>query len=136
MNSKIISFLRYYLPAIVWAAFIFLFSSLPDLKIGAASVSAEVVLRKLAHLAEYGVFSWLMFRIFYQERYFDFKSAAVLSLSSTILFAISDEMHQLYVTDRAGRIIDVIVDVLGGLLTIEVISFFAGSKAYLRRAEI
>src|SRR5687767_882944 len=54
------SFLRLWLPVVVWAGVIFAFSSVPDLGTGLGGW--DLVLRKLAHAAEFAVLGALLAR--------------------------------------------------------------------------
>ena len=54
------SFVRDWLPVLVWAAVIFVFSSVPDLGTGLGGW--DLVLRKVAHTAEYAILGALLVR--------------------------------------------------------------------------
>jgi VanZ family protein len=76
----------------------------------------HVLIRKLGHLVEYFVLSILMLRALRQE--ITNKLAPrhlVLGLALTALYAISDELHQALVPNRNASIIDVLIDVVGGI---------------------
>ena len=78
-------FVRNWLPVLVWAAVIFSFSSIPDLGTGLGTW--DLVLRKLAHTAEYAILGALLVRA---------TGRAGLALAIGILYAVSDEVHQLF----------------------------------------
>ena len=44
------------------------------------------------------------------------KQIAGMSVLSTALYAVTDEIHQLFVPGRSGQITDVILDSCGGLI--------------------
>lgn len=94
--------LRLWLPVLVWAAVIFAFSSVPSLGTGLGGW--DLVLRKLAHVAEYAVLGALLARAV---------GAAWLALALGVLYAASDEVHQSFVAGRAGRPLDVAIDAVG-----------------------
>ena len=94
--------IRLWLPVLAWAALIFVFSSVPDLGTGLGGW--DLVLRKLAHAAEYAVLGALLVRA---------TAKSGLALAVGALYAVSDEIHQAFVPGRMGRPLDVAIDVLG-----------------------
>lgn len=96
------SFVRLWLPVIAWAALIFTFSSVPDLGTGLGGW--DLVLRKLAHTAEYAVLGALLVRA---------TGRAGLAVGLGTLYAVSDEIHQTFVPGRMGSPVDVAIDAVG-----------------------
>jgi VanZ family protein len=94
--------LRLWLPVVAWAALIFALSSVPDLGTGLGGW--DLALRKLAHAAEYAVLGALLARATGRPR-------AAFALA--VLYAISDELHQLAVPGRRGAPLDVAIDAAG-----------------------
>src|SRR5687767_10111747 len=94
--------LRLWTPVVLWAAVIFAFSSVPDLGTGLGTW--DLLLRKLAHAAEFAVLGALLLRAVAVER-------AALALG--IAYAATDELHQLLVPGRRGSVYDVLVDAAG-----------------------
>jgi VanZ family protein len=97
--------LRLWLPVVVWAALIFTLSSVPDLGTGLGGW--DLALRKLAHAAEYAVLGALLTRATHRPR---------LALVIGILYAVTDELHQLAVPGRHGAPLDVAIDAAGVLI--------------------
>ena len=93
---------RRWLPVVAWAALIFALSSVPDLGTGLGG--GDLVLRKLAHAAEYAVLGALLVRAVAQPR---------LAFVLGTLYASSDELHQAFVPGRMGSPADVAIDALG-----------------------
>jgi len=83
---------------------IFALSAQPDLSSGLGIL--DLVLRKLAHVTEYGLLWWLWARAFAPER--PWAAAAI-----AVAYAITDEYHQSFVEGRSGAPIDVLVDAAG-----------------------
>lgn len=106
--------LYYFLPVVVWMIIIFLLSSKQRV-----SVSEEYALNflffKTLHVVEYAVLYILGFRAFLQgsnknaSTYSALKKAFVLSL----IYAMSDELHQTFVPTREGTVRDVFIDLIG-----------------------
>ena len=96
------SALRLWAPVVLWAAVIFAFSSVPDLGTGLGTW--DLVLRKLAHAAEYAVLGALLLRALRHE---------YAALAAGIAYAITDEVHQYFVPGRVGSPLDVLVDAVG-----------------------
>ncbi len=96
------SSIRLWLPVIVWAAVIFALSSVPDLGTGLGGW--DLILRKIAHAAEYAVLGALLVRA---------TGRTGLAFALGTLYAISDELHQSFVPGRLGSPIDVAIDAVG-----------------------
>jgi VanZ family protein len=94
--------LKLWLPVVVWAAVIFALSSVPDLGTGLGGW--DLVLRKLAHAAEYAVLGALLARA---------TARPGLAVALGVLYAVSDELHQSLVPGRMGAPLDVAIDAAG-----------------------
>ena len=99
--------LRLWLPVVLWAALIFAFSSIPSLGTGLGTW--DLVLRKLAHAAEYAVLGALLVRALRRP---------LPAWGLAVLYAISDEVHQTFVAGRRGAPLDVLVDAAGAAVGI------------------
>ena len=85
----------------------------------------HVFIRKAAHFTEFGilgVFATAGFGIFRELRIMYIKRAFA-AVGFSLLYAISDEIHQLFVKGRACSVTDVIIDVAGALFFIFVLSY-------------
>jgi VanZ family protein len=94
--------LRLWLPVVLWAAVIFAFSSVPDLGTGLGTW--DLVLRKIAHACEYALLGALLLRALRDER---------AAFAGGVLYAITDEVHQIFVAGRHGSPVDVAIDSVG-----------------------
>ena len=111
-------FVRYQLPAVVWALAIFAGSSLPGKafpEVGFALVD------KAAHVLEFAVLSFLLSRAFTRSSNAPRRGRAWLwaALSGTA-WAVSDEVHQFFVPGRLTSSYDLMADTVGvavGLVT-------------------
>ncbi len=93
---------RAWLPVLAWAAVIFAFSSVPDLGTGLGSW--DLLLRKLAHVAEYAVLGALLHRALRRP---------VPAFALGVAYAASDELHQHFVAGRRAAPLDVLIDAVG-----------------------
>ncbi len=101
---------RLWLPVIVWASLIFYLSSIPGLR---SSSSYDLLLRKGAHIFEYLILTLLMHRAYTQTLPLSPVLSFVLPAVTTLVYAVSDETHQLFVPQRSGCARDVLIDALG-----------------------
>ena len=99
-----------WLPVVLWAALIYGLSSIPDLGTGLGGW--DLLLRKLAHIAEYAVLGFLLLRAVEREG-----TAVVLGIA----YAVTDEIHQGFVEGRHGAWYDVAVDAAGVLVGVYVV---------------
>lgn len=107
-------------------------------------VFPSYVIRKLAHFMEYAILTFISylalassFRILISRKIVvinekdikpGFDLNASFSIWITVLFALVDEYHQLFVPGRIGSIFDVLIDVAGGffiLIVIRIVIFIA-----------
>lgn len=72
----------------------------------------SAVIRKAAHAAEFALLAALLFHALYHTCG---RGRPVLSWGLTVLYAATDELHQLFVPGRACRFFDVCIDAAGAL---------------------
>lgn len=72
----------------------------------------EPYIRKLAHFSEYGMGGALVLSLFSTFRLNEIRQI-LFSTCIGIIYASTDEIHQLFVPGRTGKLIDVIIDSLG-----------------------
>lgn len=68
------------------------------------------IIRKCAHFTEYLILGILMYNV---VKYYNKRIYIILILC--VLYAISDEVHQIFVIGRACKIFDVFIDSVGSL---------------------
>lgn len=80
-------------------------------------------IRKGAHFIEYFILGVLMTASIctYTTSSSD---QIIISIFICILYAASDEFHQTFISGRSGQITDVLIDTLGSLCGISLVSFF------------
>ncbi|MBI4709269.1 MAG: VanZ family protein [Candidatus Portnoybacteria bacterium] len=107
-------FIKYWLPVILWAGLIFYLSNRSGLKSG-FSWPYDFVLRKGAHMVEFAILFLLILRAL--ENYsVAIKKALLWAFLLTLLYAVSDEFHQSFISERVGVLTDVMIDSFGALL--------------------
>ncbi|MBN9662365.1 MAG: VanZ family protein [Acidobacteria bacterium] len=96
------------------------------------SVSLEVfdiihlALRKLAHLLEYSIFGFLLYRSFRDQDHPAWQpNRAAWALATAAAYSLTDELHQAMVRGRAASLLDSLIDSTGALLTIALIYLFS-----------
>lgn len=112
MKTRIFAFV----PVLIWMGVIFFFSSRMRV-----SVSSEYVLNfiffKTLHILEYAVLFALSYRAFCTT--VSGRSATlnafIYAFLLSVVYAASDEIHQMFVQTREGTVRDVIIDALGAL---------------------
>ena len=113
MKSK--KFLIYWLPVIIYAVCIFIFSSIsrpPEV------VPAFPYSDKLLHFIEYALFGFLMLRALFAS-YKDKKSIIYLRFLAVfivIFYGVTDEIHQYFVPLRHMDILDLVSDSMGAFI--------------------
>ena len=139
------SFLKYWLPLLIWAGVIFVGSTnvmsaehtsrymgplLLWLKPGMSPNTTwiiVVVARKCAHVSEYAVLALLFWRALRSVPALGTKTSMVFGavLLGCTLFAASDEFHQSFVKSRTPSVRDALLDVAGALLGLWIGASFA-----------
>jgi VanZ family protein len=104
-----LALLSLWAPPLVLMGVIFALSAQPDLSSGLGTL--DTILRKLAHMAEYGLLVLLWWR---PLRHVTSERAAVgLALAIALVYAGTDELHQSFVEGRHGTPVDVLIDAVG-----------------------
>ena len=110
------NFVRYQLPALLWAIIIFVSSSMP----GTSPLLAPFFKHdKIVHTFVFFLCAVLMFRALKHQVHFPFvaRHALFLSVLFTILYGAGDEFHQLFVPRRSADIMDFLADSTGAALS-------------------
>ena len=110
---------RAWLPVLAWFAFISLLSAQPGLRVS-DDPGTDLPLRRLAHLAVFGVLALLVLRGLGGVRGRTDRGVPrpLVALAIVMLLGGIDELHQAFVPDRSGRLADVALDATGGALAI------------------
>jgi VanZ family protein len=92
----------------------------------------ELLLRKLAHVTEYGVLTfcwWRALRGLGVGR--DFRATIALAVGMALAYAATDEFHQTFVGGRHGTPVDVLIDAIGMAIAALILL-----RAYARRRSL
>ena len=131
LNIKSI-FITHWLPLIIWISIIFIVSSihgskfqlLPFNTITQVHIEELLSYRQAAfHAGEYCLLVILTYRLLRLKLNQPENFIYLLSFSTSILYAISDEVHQYFVPGRFATLTDLIFDTLGiitGLICIHI----------------
>lgn len=74
----------------------------------------ENVLRTFAHMLEFMGLSVLLFNATYAT--WENKITPIIAFTGTVLYATTDEIHQIFVPERAFQVSDILVDSTGALI--------------------
>ena len=115
-----------WLPVAVWAALIFLASATPDLRF-LADDSLDTVIRKVGHMAVFGVLALVVWRALAMTWHGSRPWAWAAAL--TVLYAWSDEIHQGSVAGRNASIGDVAIDAAGAVIAVGLVLLIRSRRA-------
>ena len=74
--------------------------------------------RKTGHVIEYFILGLLLFRAFRSDSSQGWRPRwAIYTVIGVIIYAVSDEFHQLFVAARGASLVDVGIDSAGGILS-------------------
>jgi VanZ family protein len=107
----------YWGPPLLWMGVIFYFSSFPRVIVIHNSLYAFLFYKTL-HIIEYAILYFLLFRAFYSidDRKLSLSDKFIFVILISILYSLSDEIHQTFIRTREGRLQDVFIDTSGILL--------------------
>jgi VanZ family protein len=139
------SFLKYWLPLLVWLGVIFLGSTdlmsseqtsrfiVPFLLWLKPGMSPKIIrsvlfaIRKCAHVTEYAILALLLWRVLRSGITLRMRMSMLFGavLLACAVFAASDEFHQSFVKSRTPSVRDVLLDVAGALFGLLIGAAFA-----------
>ena len=100
----------YWLPAITYMAIIFTLSSFP-----LQSPVIDKIGDKTIHILEYGILVHLLAFALHKTTQWPLRKIGLTAIPLTVLYGISDEIHQAFVPNRLCDWKDIIADFLGSL---------------------
>lgn len=120
--SNLIKFFRYWFPLIIYCIFIFIQSSFPSIE----SIPELPYIDKLLHFFAYAVLGALFLRAYktLQIRN-NLKLLIILSVLSSSLYGISDELHQYFVSSRSAEWMDILADIFGSIFGVFIYQYIS-----------
>jgi VanZ family protein len=120
--SEITTFLRRWLPAILIMGTLYVFSSIPSYEMPSFTW-ADTLVKKGGHMLGYGLLALAYMWGLLVERS-DPKGSAVAAWLLALLYACSDEFHQIFVAGRHASLLDVGIDAIGAAIALAVWAWF------------
>lgn len=114
-KGRLLHLLWLWLPALVQMVLIFYFSSQPK---GSPALENFPAPPGLGHLVGYAILGFLLYRAFNGGIIGWSGAAGRKSFVVGLLYAVSDELHQLFVPGRESSVIDVGIDAVGLLIAL------------------
>ncbi|HJF40579.1 VanZ family protein [Thomasclavelia spiroformis] len=133
--------IRYFIPAIIWMIFIFIMSHtngndssnqsnfIAQIILRFINVDLNIltfIIRKIAHMCEYAILFLLIYYGLHKAIKYQYK--LLISLIISILYACSDEFHQIFISGRSGQFKDVIIDTTGMIIMLSIIYLWQKEK--------
>lgn len=111
--SRLLKWIFFWLPPIIWMNLIFLLSS--KTRIGVSEVQIfNFIIFKTLHIIEYAILYLLLFRGFYlSTKKKPTSKTYIMAFIIAVLYASSDEIHQTFIPTREGTIRDIFIDTIG-----------------------
>ena len=122
-----------WLPAIAWAGLIFAFSAQPNLRF-VPDEFLDFVVRKLGHMGVFGILALLLWRALATTTAWRRPWAWALAL--TVLYAVTDELHQGGVAGRHASAVDVGIDAAGALIAVAAVGSWSAGPAGARAPDL
>jgi VanZ family protein len=116
MSKMILRLVNAYLPPILWAVFIFLLSGTSQNSLPSFTVSTiDFLFKKLSHVFVYAVLYFLTYRgiNIHLQRQEQKKKNWWIAVIICLIYATSDEIHQMFSPHRTPAFRDVGYDMLG-----------------------
>ncbi len=94
----------------------------------------QTPIRKTAHMTEYMIFTFSLLAALWVWGVRN-RKLYVLAFLLVVLFASSDEIHQLFVPGRSGRATDVLIDSVGSMIGLFLVHLTVGKRKKRAAAE-
>ncbi len=85
------------------------------------------LIRKIAHMLEFTALSFSLYNAIFTT--FQLKKSHLISLAFTVICALGDEIHQIFVPGRAFQLSDILIDSIGAVIGI--VAYLIMFKIYL-----
>lgn len=108
---KILHYIYYWLPPLVWMGIIYYMSSQKSIGMTHDKTGDFVVFKSL-HMVEYAFLFFLLYRAFSSIK---IRAQFLYPFFVAVLYSATDEFHQLYISTRQGAFRDILFDI-GGMI--------------------
>jgi VanZ family protein len=143
------SLFKYWLPLLIWLSLIFLDSTdlmsaqhtsrfivpflhwlNPNISPEAAA-SIHFMVRKCAHVGEYAILAFLLFRAtaYITNRRWSMPILCLATWTAGLFIAVTDEFHQTFVPSRGPSIRDIAIDCGGAIIGLLIALFFVRRRS-------
>lgn len=109
---KLLRIIYYWLPPFTWMGVIFFMSSQKSISI-TTNVAADFTTFKTLHMIEYAFLFFLFYRAFQSIKNIQRKFWTICAFVISMFYSLTDELHQLYIPSRQGRLRDILFDIAG-----------------------
>ncbi len=115
-KSTTIKFIKFHLPALLYATGIIAVSSIPNLRLPQVNLAD---FDKVIHFLEYAIFAFLIFRSIYNiSPKITLKLTMLFSALFLSFFALMDEIFQIFIPGRHSELLDFLTDIGGSLIVL------------------
>jgi hypothetical protein len=129
-KNRIFRRLVAWIPSFSWMTLIFLLSSRQSVSV-AEEFWINFVIFKFLHVAEYFILNLLIFRALRINHPQNLLITNLLLASlASIMYAISDEVHQTFVPTRQGKAWDVLIDSIGIFSVYSLVLLYEKNKKF------
>ena len=91
---------------------------------------SNFIVRKASHFLEYCILGILLFNSIKGK--FKIKKVFIISIAVVILYACTDEIHQIFIPGRTARIKDIFIDTAGGSAGL-LLGYFINKKVFFKK---
>lgn len=85
------------------------------------------IIRKTAHITEYFI---LFILVYTNIKEYKIKDIYKVSILLSVIYALFDEYHQLFINERSGKVTDVLIDSIGIILGYILIKYVTNIKKH------
>ena len=107
--------------------------TIQSIGVNASTDLLTFLVRKAAHISAYFVLGILLFNLL-KEYGLGVKKMIFISIAIAMLYACTDEVHQVFVSGRSGQVRDVLIDTAGA--AVGVVVYAALSSRFYKKSEI
>lgn len=119
-------FLFYWFPILIYCLLIFVQSSYPSTE----RIPDWPYIDKMLHFAAYALLGALFLRAFKTTKIKNnLKLVLILSVLLSSFYGVSDEIHQYFAPYRSADLMDVLADMLGGIMGVYIYQTIAGKTS-------